>query len=287
MSNRRTGRPKASKKTAPRDPTSSYEDGVGELPRSGGLRWLILATKVTLGLSLIVGAVGALAWGVQRYARTTPRFSVKNIELTGTSRLVRADVLAAAHLKKGKNLFSLDVEEAETFLLESPWISSAQVTRRLPNTINVRIVEREAKAIALIDGKNFLVDQEGSPFKELGLGDPHDLPVVTGISTEALARDKRAELARLGDTLALLRKYDKLSMARAFPVEEVHLTSTGSVSLLVGTSGVTLHLGAPPWKRKLLRAERVLTKTNRAGGSPSVVFLDNDAHPERVVVRVR
>jgi cell division protein FtsQ len=210
-----------------------------------------------------------------------------NIELEGTKRLREVDVLSTSGLRLGDNLFALDTSKAESALLSSPWIASARIRRQLPGTVTVSIKEREPRAIAAISGKNFLVSAEGTPFKTLGVGDPHDLPLITGISAEALARDRRAEIARVTDALGLLQEYAGSSIAQKLPAEEVHLDGSGRASLVVGTTGTTLHLGVGPWKKKLLRAERVITKARRNGGNPSVLFVDNEAHPERVVLRVR
>lgn len=287
MGNRRTKNEKSSKKRAPREFGSVFDELPSLSVPSGVGSWLLLGLKVIVGLALIVGAVGSLAWGVHRYAQTTPRFAVVNVEIEGTRRLARDDVLGAAGFKKGDNLFALDVEKAEKSLLSSPWIAQARVVRQLPGTIRLEVVERDAVALAVIGGKTFLVSQDGEPFKEMGSGDPHDLPIVTGLSLLALSKDRRAELSRLRETLGLLRDYEKLPIAQSFPIEEVHLEPSGDAVLTVGSEGISMHLGATPWKRKLLRAERVLQRTRKAGGEPSVVFLDNDAHPERVVVRVR
>jgi hypothetical protein len=37
----------------------------------------------------------------------------------------------------------------------------------------------------------------------------------------------------------------------------------------------------------MLMAERVINKLERSGKTPGIVFADNQAHPERVVVRMR
>ncbi len=287
MGNRRTKSEKSARKRTPREFGSVFDELPSlSVPRSLG-SWFLLGLKVIVGLALIVGAVGSLAWGVHRYAQTTPRFAVVNVEIEGTRRLARDDVLGAAGVQKGDNLFALDVEKAEASLLSSPWIAQARVIRQLPGTIRLEVVERDAVALAVIGSKTFLVSQDGEPFKEMGSGDPHDLPIVTGLSLLSLSKDRRAELSRLRDTLGLLRDYEKLPIAHSFPIEEVHLEPSGDAVLTVGSEGISMHLGATPWKRKLLRAERVLQRTRKAGGQPSVVFLDNDAHPERVVVRVR
>lgn len=286
MSNRKTKRSRKGPARAPRD-GSSFEDGVPETPSRGIWGYALLGLKVVTGLGLLAAAAFALAWGVHRYAQTTPRFAINQIEIEGTKRLMREDVLGAAGLSTGQNLFTLDIEKAERSLVDSPWISSAQVTRRLPGTVRVSVVERDPRAIAVISGKNFLVASDGTPFKQMGFGDPHDLPLITGVSAEALARDRRAEIARLVEALGLFQAYEKLSIAKTYPSQEAHLSETGSVTLVVGEVGVTLHLGPGPFKRKLLRAERALEKTRREGGNPEVVFLDNAAHPEKVVVRVQ
>lgn len=285
MSNRRTKGGFLKKARAPRDHAAQPADNDSQIPR-GALHWAVFFAKITLGFALIVAAVGALTWGVYRYAQTTPRFAISDIQLEGTRRLERDDILGAAALRRGTNLFALDTNQAEGALREIPWIASARVTRQLPATVRIEIREREARAIAIISEKNFLVSEEGLPFKELGQGDPHDLPLITGISVQGLKRDRRAELARISEALGLLGEYEKLAVAQKNPAEEVHLESSGSATLIVGTEGTTLHLGTSPWKKKLLRAERVLQKARREGGSPSVAFLDNEAHPERVVVRV-
>lgn len=286
MTNRKTNQKRPGRMKAPKD-DSALLDGLDEsMPRSRG-SYVLLGVKVVSGLVLLAVTVGALAFGVHRYAQTTPRFAVSTVEIQGTKRLLREDVLAASGIQKGQNIFSLQIEKAERALVDSPWISSARVTRRLPGTVKLDVVEREPKAIAVISDKNFLVSQDGTPFKELGSGDPHDLPLITGITARALSQDRRAEIERIVQTLGLLQTYEKLAVSGNYPIQEAHLSDTGSVSLVVGEPATTLHLGLGPFKKKLLRAERVLSKTRHDGGQPHVVFLDNEAHPERVVVRVQ
>jgi len=76
-------------------------------------------------------------------------------------------------------------------------------------------------------------------------------------------------------------------MSRVHPVQEVHLAASGDVSITVGKGGISIHLGKGPWRKKLLMAERVIGQMERKGKAPGIVFADNVAHPERVVVRMR
>jgi cell division protein FtsQ len=72
-----------------------------------------------------------------------------------------------------------------------------------------------------------------------------------------------------------------------FTARAVRLCHGHAGVLVVGELGVSLVVGKGPVEQKLLMAARVLGKVRAKGELPKVVFLDNEAHPERVVVRLR
>lgn len=254
-----------------------------------GPRWSRVgaALKVASGVILVVLTSAAVAWGVYRYALTTPRFAVRKLDVQGSRRLTDERVAKLAGLEMGRNIFQVDVELAERRLLTEPWVREVKLTRQLPNTLRVQLVEREAAAIASISDELYLVTQAGEPFKRLEPSDPYDLPVVTGISATALAQDRQLEIQRIGEGLELLRSYDRIAPSKVHPAQEVHLSEDGAAQLIVGERGISLQLGKAPWRKKLLMAERVLQQLARKGRTPGVIFLDNQAHPERVVVRLK
>ena len=257
------------------------------LPPSGGLAAFVSLLKLLSGVLIVIGASGAVAWGAHRYALTTPRFAVKNIELHGNRKKTDTEIVKLAALKPGTNIFAVDTEKAERALLEDPWIREVKVTRELPSTLRVELSEREAGAVAAIGDKLYLVTRAGEPFKGLADGDPFDLPVVTGIDAENLARDRAREIERIALGLEILRHYERVGMSKIHPAQEVHLMPGGEAVLTAGKNAVTLHLGNGPWRKKLLMAERVVSRLSAKGRVPGIVFLDNRAHPERVVVRMR
>ena len=57
------------------------------------------------------------------------------------------------------------------------------------------------------------------------------------------------------------------------------------MTLVVGKNAVALHMGAPPYRRKLEQAIRVIAELDRRGAKPDSIMLDNEARPDRVVVR--
>ena len=72
----------------------------------------------------------------------SPVFAAHDITVGGEHRLTQQRVLRIAGIAEGQNVVTFDAEEARRRLEADPWVASAEVTRRLPDTITVRITER-------------------------------------------------------------------------------------------------------------------------------------------------
>ncbi len=243
--------------------------------------------KLLSGVLLVVGVSLAVAWGAHRYALTTPRFAIRKVEVQGATKRSDDQILALMNVKVGDNIFAVDTVVAEQRVLEDPWLKEVKISRDLPNTLKVELKERSAAALASIGDQIYLVTRSGEPFKSLEDGDPYDLPVITGIKPEGVLHHRDREVARLAIGIEVLRHWERISLSKTYPAQEVHLTQGGDVVLMVGKSGIALHLGPGPWRKKLLMARRVMLRMSAKGRMPGIVFLDNLAHPERVVVRMR
>ncbi len=242
--------------------------------------------RAILGVALVVGLSGSAAYGARRYVMTTPRFAVKDIVVSGNVRRSVDDVASEAGVVKGANVFTLDLDRARAQLLADPWIHDASLARRLPGTVSIQVTERDAAAIVAL-GDSYLASRDGEIFKRLEPGDPTDLPIVTGLSPDSVAVDREGAVRSVRRALDLAAEYDRSSIAQRLPLAEVHLAEDGAFSLVVGKGALSLTLGGPPFHRKLDEAARVIAELEHRGAKPDAIMLDNEARPERVVVRVR
>jgi cell division protein FtsQ len=100
--------------------------------------------------------------------------------VTGENRLSEKQVLQQAQIKKGINIFSLNLSKARKRLLAHSWIVEAEVSRELPSGINIRI--QEHKPLAILDlGRKFIINTSGEIFKEMAASDPDHLPIINGL----------------------------------------------------------------------------------------------------------
>jgi len=276
---------------APDERRSSHdlaEDAVGsDAALSPGRRRFVETLRLVAGLLVAILTALACVWGLVRYTRTSPRFAVRAIQIEGGARRSHDEIAHLAGLAVGQNIFSIDLESGRNAILGDPWIEKVTVTRKLPGTIQIDVVEREAAALVAVGSDLYLSTRQGELFKKPDDGDPFDLPVVTGCKPDDVAKDRAAAVLTIKRALDLVADYERTALARTLPVQEAHLDDDGALVLAVGKTPILLHMGKGPYRQALEQVTRVMNEIATRRAEASNVFVDNEAHPERVVVRMR
>lgn len=118
-------------------------------------------------------------------------FEVKRVEVTGIDRMERLTVYAIALDQHSMAMPLVDLEKVRSQLLQYGWIKDARVSRRLPDTLVVDIVERTPKAIWQQNQKLSLIDDSGVVLEPLDPTKPAPaLPLLIG-------KDANMQSARL------------------------------------------------------------------------------------------
>lgn len=243
--------------------------------------------RAVSGLLMIAGIGSGVVWGARKYVRTSARFSVSEIVTAGGKRRGPEEIAQIAGVAKGQNVFSIDLERSRAKLAADPWIESAELSRQLPGTITIRVTEREAAGLVAMPEGTYLVTRDGGIIKRVEAGDPLDLHIVTGVALSQLVADRDGATRTIRKALDLALDYDRSPLAQRSPLEEVHVEASGDMTLVCGKSGVVLRMGGAPYKRKLDQAVRIVGELDRRGAKPDTIMLDDEARPDRVVVRMR
>jgi cell division protein FtsQ len=134
---------------------------------------------------------------------------ISQIEIEGARRLSRPVVLQQAGVSPGINLLAIRPAQVERALLDHPWIAKAEVSRKWPHRLQLRIQERDPVALAQIGEELLYMDRQGMLFKPLSPGDPHNFPVITGLTAEQFrhaAGDLPQVLAQVFQLMTVLKK---------------------------------------------------------------------------------
>jgi cell division protein FtsQ len=144
-------------------------------------------TWIFLGL-VAAGAIGAIAaFRLPQLIGTSigeavgdAGFTVRRYEIRGVNRMdrQRIDQVVSGELRHAMPL--VDLAAVRQRLLVFGWIADARVSRRLPDTLVIDIVERQPAAIWQHEQRLMLIDRGGIVLEHVRLDAMPDLPLVIG-----------------------------------------------------------------------------------------------------------
>lgn len=248
------------------------------------LRGLGAAVPAFIVLAVIAG-LGVAGVAASRWLMTSPRFALRAIEVTGNTRVTEADLLRRAGVAAGQNVFAVAIRATEARLLADPWIAEAEVRRRLPDGLAIRVSERRPAGVVVVDAAGlYLAEQNGHVFKRavLGAGEGVGLPVVSGVERRLFGDDP--ELAA-----ALVRRALDVAVAWKLrerpPLGEIHVGKDG-LTLYTLDGAVAVALGRPADSAAALKrfdaAWAALPPDERA--QVRTIHLDSRTRPDRVTI---
>jgi cell division protein FtsQ len=105
---------------------------------------------------------------------------VNNIDVEGRETTDRDTIMKALGAHAGMPILAVNPTHAKDQLESLPWVRSAVIERRLPDTIFVRLVERQPLAVWQHEGKQELIDRDGTVIPVTDLTRFARLPTVVG-----------------------------------------------------------------------------------------------------------
>lgn len=145
------------------------------------LTWALLA------IGLLIACVIANWFGVpqaayRQYAQLAANvgFEVKRVEITGMDRVDQLKVYDIVLAEKDRAMPLVDIDKIRSDLINYGWIKDVRVTRRLPDTLVVDIIERKPTAVWQRGGIYSLIDDQGVELEKIGATEVGKLPVING-----------------------------------------------------------------------------------------------------------
>jgi cell division protein FtsQ len=196
------------KVTAARRQTGSMIDTV--------MQWMPFSEETLhrIAMTLILGAAAMLAWivanmaGVPRLIETEMAFvaskagfEVKRVEVRGVNRMNELKIYEKVLGQRDQAMPRLDVAALRDELTQLPWVKDARVSRQLPDTLVVDVIERNPHAVLRTNGKLTLIDETGHPLEAVSSARARGLLVLSGAGAEARVPD----LAKLLDAAPAIR----------------------------------------------------------------------------------
>lgn len=175
------------------------------------MKWICIMILIGAASS---GIYFGVREGLRRLVFENPDYRISSLEIVTDGALTREQIIEAAGIHEGTNIFSINLSRSQQSLMKMPRVEVAEITRTLPNRISIAITER--KPVAWIAAKNsddpssdpssFLVDRRGTLISGKNyLPEYLHLPIVYGVPTDNMEAGDTVDTYELRSALELVR----------------------------------------------------------------------------------
>jgi cell division protein FtsQ len=161
-------------------------------------QWSRIWLAVIIGGGVAIAAVIASFAGVPALAEAQiasvaadAGFTVRHVRVSGTKRMDEREVYALALAQRSRAMPEVDVAALRAELLALPWVKDARVSRQMPDTLAIDIVERKPHAVLDKPDRLMLIDREGVELAPIAVAKAAEMLRISGPG--AAAQTERLE----------------------------------------------------------------------------------------------
>lgn len=175
-----------------------------------------------LKLLLFVGFLAGLGYSVVTFAGTSDHFRIKRIEIEGLSVLDEQTIRDRCGITDANSVIFLRPAQIGARVEEIPYVRECRVTCVFPDTVVIKIEEREAVATIEADGRLYAVDAEGRVLEQLAPGKPHPGPLITQLpGIESVEPGQTLSSPEYREALAVWRAFSSTEPAQTLRLSEL------------------------------------------------------------------
>ena len=143
-------------------------------------------------------------------------FRVRSVEVTGSAYYTADEIRAACGVAQGDNLLTLSrARIAGNIMAELPYVSTVQVTRRLPDTLELTVTEYDITYAAQgADGASYLITADGKITEKIDETAARGHIAVTGQQLKVAGDDDVAAQGQHDALCALLQALEEAGLTK-------------------------------------------------------------------------
>ncbi len=223
-------------------------------------RWMKIGILAVLTLVFFVATIYA-------YDKVTGSrlFVLKEIDLQGTKRASREELMRLLESHQSQSLWRLDLPSIRVALERNSWVREAEVSRVLPNALRVIIHEREPLAPWRMSNNAVVwVDREARNLGELDFNQTERVPpIISGLEEGNTEEIKIANRKRMEIYQQLIRDLDQGTEKLSDQIDEVHINDLQAVRLHLVKRNLSVLVGNVEYKPRLEKALKVVDAIER------------------------
>jgi cell division septal protein FtsQ len=222
----------------------------------GARRRLVSILKVAAQLILILASVGLLG-SFGYFAYTSNSFALQTITLDGCNHTDAKALEAMIRRNFPKNLLRIDLPSLSSRLEQESWVKRAEVRRKLPCDLVIKLQERVPSVVLEINGELMVADGDGVLLDRFDQKYGNlDVPVFQGLlgadpESYRMSQEENGSRVRLG--VKLLAELETGSSSYAKEISEVDVAERSNLRVLLVDDTAEIYLGDKDFLKRFRR----------------------------------
>jgi cell division protein FtsQ len=190
---------------------SSLATGRVDIPRhSGSAALMVFYASVAAYSFSLSGETPDMTQAVTSAAG----FALNEVKVSGNKQTSEIDILEKLGLDGATSLMSLDAARTREALKTLPWVRDAEVRKVYPDTVSIKLTEREAFGIWQHGDELSLIEKNGSVIAPLRDNKFAYLPLFVGLDAETGAEEIMHDFDQWPDVKARVKAYIRVAGRR-------------------------------------------------------------------------
>jgi len=228
---------------------------------SGMLKvFLFLSVLTVISLTFVM---------LYNYLLNSPYMRLEHVEIHGVDENIRNELLQTCGLTSEQGLLGLKLESLKMEMEKHPWVRTATVQRRFPDTLIVQVEKQEPVMLVLLD-QIFYMNIQGELFKPVMSSEEIDFPILTGLSSKDPEQKKTLE--QTAQVLNVLRAEEDLWSLQN--LSEIHLNQNGGISLFFNHIQAAINISHRNPARNMEELKLITKHLNESGKINLVTQID-------------
>lgn len=195
--------------------------------------------KIVKVLTLIIVIIG-----VSIYVALSPLFNIKEINVTGNSKLSKEEIISLSELKTDENTFKVSKKNIKNKVKANAYIENVKIRRKLPDKVEIIVVERVATYMISFANSYIYINNQGYMLEITS--QKAEMPAIVGISTpeEELHEGQRLiseDLVKLGEVLQIMESANANELVDL--ITKIDISNRQDYILTLEKEKKAIHLG--------------------------------------------
>ena len=195
--------------------------------------------KIVKVLTLIIVIIG-----VSIYVALSPLFNIKEINVTGNSKISKEEIISLSELKTDENTFKVSKKNIKNKVKANAYIENVKIRRKLPDKVEIIVVERVATYMIPFANSYIYINNQGYMLEITS--QKAEMPAIVGISTpeEELHEGQRLiseDLVKLGEVLQIMESANANELVDL--ITKIDISNRQDYILTLEKEKKAIHLG--------------------------------------------